>query len=233
MNQDQIEEISKLPFIKRFVYESMKFVREEGIKLNEKSILHADLVPKVSEKVMMASMMERKIPPRRILSPEIIPNYPKIEREKSKINPQIIAPIPTKQIIVQRPPTRIEQKVVPQNKIFPQEQFNKEVEITGDYGKINHFLREKTISFIECPGPGKSIIIIKMGQRQMTNITLNPKEIRMILDEVAAEAHIPLLEGVFRAAVGGFTISAVISEIIGSKFVIKKSTPYAMLEGRP
>ena len=92
-------------------------------------------------------------------------------------------------------------------------------------------MREKTISAIECLGPGVPITIVKMGQRQMTNIILSPKEIREILDEVAEEAHIPLLEGVFRAAVEGFSINAVISEIIGSKFIIKKSTPYSMLEG--
>ena len=177
---------------------------------------------------MMASMMEKTIPSRKIL-----PRYPKIEERPGQINPQIVAPIPKKQILVQRPHIKLAPKFIPQNQISPQSPIVGGTEIKGDYGKITNFLRERTISSIECPGPGKPIIIIKMGQRQITNVTLSPEEIRKILDEAAAEAHIPLLEGVFRAAVEGFTISAVISEIIGSKFIIKKSTPYAMLEGRP
>jgi hypothetical protein len=182
---------------------------------------------------MMASMMEKIIPSRKILPLAMPPTYPKMGERPGQINPQIVAPIPARQIIVQRPSIQIAQQPIPQNQISPQAPIVGGTKIKGEYGKINSFLREKTVSSIECPGPGKPIIIIKMGQRQITNVTLSPEEIRKILDEVVEESHIPLLEGVFRAAVEGFSINAVISEIIGSKFIIKKSTPYSMLEGRP
>jgi len=35
---------------------------------------------------------------------------------------------------------------------------------------------------------------------------------------------------VFRAAVDNFSLNAVVSEIIGSRFVIKKQNAYALLE---
>jgi len=40
----------------------------------------------------------------------------------------------------------------------------------------------------------------------------------------------PLMDGVFRASVEGFSINAVVSEMVGSRFVIKKSTAYGLLE---
>jgi|TARA_B100001971_G_scaffold214797_1_gene254396 hypothetical protein len=238
MNQDQIEEISNLPFIKRFVYESMMFVKKERIKPKEQTVVHADLIPKVSKKVMLASMMEKTIHPRRTFLPTVPPTYQKVEEKPGQINQKIVSPMPKRQIItqrppVQRPPVQRPHQFIPQNQISPHGPPTEGTEILEGYGKITPFLREKTISSIECLGPGVPITIVKMGQRQITNITLTPEEIRGILDEVATESHIPLLEGVFRAAVEEFSISAVISRIVGSKFIIKKNTPYAMLEGRP
>jgi len=56
----------------------------------------------------------------------------------------------------------------------------------------------------------------------MTRIIFSVDEINFILNTISEKTHIPLLEGVFRAVVDEFAINAVISEMIGSKFVLQK-----------
>ncbi|GAJ17292.1 unnamed protein product, partial [marine sediment metagenome] len=43
-----------------------------------------------------------------------------------------------------------------------------------------------------------------------------------LLNQIAEQAHVPLIEGVFKAAVENFIIHAVVSDVIGSRFIIKK-----------
>ncbi|MBU3924243.1 MAG: hypothetical protein KJ592_04960, partial [Nanoarchaeota archaeon] len=70
---------------------------------------------------------------------------------------------------------------------------------------------------------GNPVMVVQMGRKQMTNIFLSKEEIDAVLEKISGEVHIPLLDGVFRAAVDGFSISAIISGMIGSRFVIKKA----------
>lgn len=102
--------------------------------------------------------------------------------------------------------------------------------LTSDYGKLNVLLKDDSVSSIECPGAGKQIIVINMGQRQFTQIVLTEEEIKNFLGMIADKAHVPLIEGVFRAAVDNFVVHAVVSEMVGNRFVIKKQTPYSLLE---
>jgi len=85
---------------------------------------------------------------------------------------------------------------------------------------------DPSVSTIECSGAGKPLMIIRAGQKMGTKISLSAAEIKEVLQKVSDAVHIPLLEGVFRAAVDNFSINAVISEMIGSRFIIKKQTPY-------
>ena len=100
----------------------------------------------------------------------------------------------------------------------------------GVYGKISPLLNDPSVSSIECLGAGKELMILRVGQKQRTRIVLTKEDIQGILDKVADEAHVPLLDGVFRASIKGFSINAVVSGVIGSKFVIRKATAYNLLE---
>ncbi|MCH7850817.1 MAG: hypothetical protein IH845_04205 [Nanoarchaeota archaeon] len=243
--------ISRLPFIKRFVFEAIKVSINHKIKINEKETIDTSLVPKISQEVMHASMNQKTIPgvPRKIepikkpITPRMhpIPIAPVIPKKLKQLVPPkplipIIPLIPLKPIFPnQKSPRRIPPRSFPPRPQAPRTnplkpKINEITKHIEGYGKINAFLEDPSISSIECPGPAKPIIIVRIGQRQITRIVLSPEEIKEILDTVADETHIPLLEGVFRAAVDSFSISAVISEIIGSKFVIRKHTPYSMLE---
>ena len=96
--------------------------------------------------------------------------------------------------------------------------------------KIAPLLNDPSITTIECQGKGKELMIVRAGQRQKTRIVLEGSEILGILEGVAERAHIPLIEGIFRASLPEFSLSAVVSKIVGSRFVIKKVTAYNLLE---
>ena len=100
------------------------------------------------------------------------------------------------------------------------------------YGKLQPLLVDVTVTSIECNGADKPLTIVRAGQVQGTRISLSQLEINTLLKKVSEKARIPLVEGVFRAAVDNFVLSAVVSGVVGSRFVIKKQTPYSLLEGQ-
>ncbi|MEJ2268006.1 MAG: hypothetical protein P8X70_02940 [Nanoarchaeota archaeon] len=55
-----------------------------------------------------------------------------------------------------------------------------------------------------------------------TGIILNKKEIDKVIKTFSEKSMIPIHEGVFRVVVGRLILSAIISEVTGSKFIIKK-----------
>lgn len=92
----------------------------------------------------------------------------------------------------------------------------------GEYGKIQTLLNDRAISYIECPGKDKQVWIMRMGQKQITKIVLTEEEIGNLLKTFSEKAMIPLNEGVFKVAVDDLVVNAVVSEVVGNKFVIRR-----------
>jgi len=97
-------------------------------------------------------------------------------------------------------------------------------------GKLNVFLKDKAITTIECPGPERFVTIKKAGQINLTKITLSQKEINDIVADFSEKTRIPIIGGIFKASIGELTIMAVISEFVGSRFIIYKASPYGLLD---
>ncbi len=93
---------------------------------------------------------------------------------------------------------------------------------TSMYGRLEFLIKDPSVRFIKCSGEGKPITITRMGVNQITNIKLSAKEIRAIVENISEAAHLPLVNGVFRAVVDDFAISAIVSDKIGTRFIIKK-----------
>ena len=91
-----------------------------------------------------------------------------------------------------------------------------------DLGKLNPLTKDPLVKNIECNGPNKNIIVEGTMGRKKTGITLNRKEIEEVIYEFSKTAKIPIHEGVFRVVVGKFIFFAIISEVISSKFIIRK-----------
>ena len=94
-----------------------------------------------------------------------------------------------------------------------------------DLVKLSILIRDPLVKIIECNGPEENIIVIGMMGRKPTPIKLNKEEMNEILKKFSGASRIPLHEGLFKAAVGNLIMSAVISEIAGIKFVIRKISP--------
>lgn len=91
-----------------------------------------------------------------------------------------------------------------------------------DLGKLNAFVQDPLVKVIECNGPDENIIVHGSMGTKPTNIILKKEEIDEIIKRFAEAAKIPQDEGIFKAVFGKLILSAIISETVGSKFVIRK-----------
>lgn len=90
-------------------------------------------------------------------------------------------------------------------------------------GKIETLIRDNSVSSIECPGPEKRIIIKKNNQTISTDISLNKSEVDTIIKDFSEKARIPLIEGMLRARVANLQISAIVSKVSDSRWIITKT----------
>ncbi len=89
--------------------------------------------------------------------------------------------------------------------------------------RIQPLLTDPTITTIECSGPGMPIMIARGSFVQSTPVHFSTDEISGIIREVSSRTKIPLnSSGVFKAAIGDIIITAVLSEFVGTRFVIQK-----------
>jgi type IV secretory pathway ATPase VirB11/archaellum biosynthesis ATPase len=75
---------------------------------------------------------------------------------------------------------------------------------------------------IECSGPDEKIIVSGAMGRKPTSITLSKEQIDEIIERFSQATRIPVSEGIYKVVHGNLILSAIVSEIIGSKFIIKK-----------
>lgn len=187
----------------------------------------------------------------------IIPKIEQLMPSRPITSSQI--PINTSQIPIllsrQRVPIRVERiesqfnrkvlqdnrpilKSVDTNNQFETSMMNSSQPIQNKLEKIKPFLNDPSVSSIECSGPEKQLIINKQGLVQTTNISLNQSEISAIVEEVSNKTRIPLVSGTFKAAFDNFIMTAVISEFVGTRFLIQRKMPnmppnYGNLPPRP
>jgi len=91
-----------------------------------------------------------------------------------------------------------------------------------DLGRLNAFVKDPLVKVIECVGPDENIIVHGSMGTKPTSIVLKKEEIDEIIKKFAEAGKIPQDEGVFKAVVGKLILSAIISETVGSKFIIRK-----------
>lgn len=99
-----------------------------------------------------------------------------------------------------------------------------------DLGKINFLMKDPRVTIIECQGPGKLVIVKIYGKSSVTRISLSQEEIQEIIEKFSKESKIPIISGLFKAAIGNLIITAVVSDLVGSRFIITKISPSFVLE---
>lgn len=91
-----------------------------------------------------------------------------------------------------------------------------------ELGKLNPLIKDPLVMGIECNGQNTEIVVTGSMGTKNTNIVLDESEIKEIIEKFSRATKIPYGEGVFRVAFGKLIFLAIVSEEIGSKFVIKK-----------
>jgi hypothetical protein len=147
---------------------------------------------------------------------------PSIKAEEAKPTPPLtptMAPLPTpapKQVGRVRLVSPIKPTMIaPPTRPLPPE-FN--------LGKIDALIRDPRVTLIESPGSGKIVLVRMDGTTTTTQISLSQEEIHSIIQKFAEQARIPIVPGIFKAVVGNLLITAGISELVGTRFIISKIT---------
>jgi len=89
-------------------------------------------------------------------------------------------------------------------------------------GSLIYLLSDPNVSSLECPGPGKPIVLNKSGNMENSSMTFSQEDIKGVMDEVARKTGQKFDSGFVKAAIGNFIVSAVISEFVGTRFVMQK-----------
>jgi hypothetical protein len=131
-------------------------------------------------------------------------------------------------------PKKIEnqQNQISTNNYIPQTQVNYSQEVDqqeeteqqfAGLNQIEQLIANPTIAVVECPGPGRFVLIKKGFKKLATKITLNKDEIEEILNYFSNESRIPRIGGVFKAIVDNLILTAIDSPYGGPKFIITKT----------
>jgi hypothetical protein len=90
-----------------------------------------------------------------------------------------------------------------------------------DLFKINPLISDPAVRIIEGNPDENAIVTGAMGTKP-TSIFLNKEDVDRIINKFSEVSKIPVNEGIYRVVIGNLIISAVISNVIGSRFIIKK-----------
>ena len=91
-----------------------------------------------------------------------------------------------------------------------------------DWGKINKFIADPLVTIIECSGPGKPIKIRRGGNISPSSETLTLGEMMSLLNQFSHQAKVPLTQ-MFKARIENLSITAFVSPVAGTRFMIIKS----------
>jgi hypothetical protein len=154
---------------------------------------------------------------------------------EAEIEPMMLSPLIREEITLGQPISAVPQaqRVFPQAPILPIPIYRTQtapLPMTQQLGieslsKLNFLIADPSVFSIECPGPSKIILVNKQGRTQATNIILSKEEIDKIISEFSEKTHIPLIQGTFKAVSGRLLMTAVISEFVGTRFIIQKRVP--------
>lgn len=91
-----------------------------------------------------------------------------------------------------------------------------------DLGKLNPFILDPMVQIIECQGPNKNLIVSGGMGRKPTSVVFDRSDIDDVIERISKATRIPSHEGVYKVVAGRIIFTAIISDVIGSKFIIQK-----------
>lgn len=191
-------------------------LREEFLKRFVRALIENSLSPEEKQKIIEEQFQRKEVIEN--LRVKIEPMEPKIDLDKPDVKGMIPSMIhsPPPQIRIPRtaPPIKMNLPV------------NPSAAGSINLGKITQFLSDPAVVSVESPGAGKNLMINRSGAIQTSPMSLTKEEIDAIMKEVSDKTRIPLSTGVFKAAFQNLIITAVLSDYIGTRFLIQKKNPF-------
>ncbi|MEK6928772.1 MAG: hypothetical protein AABW65_02350 [Nanoarchaeota archaeon] len=234
MNKEEIRQEFLIKFVSHLIINTA---------IKAKKQLSEELTKKISERMIKEDLGHIMIKPiKTSIAPKV--NLREIKVPMNQVSREIIANKNQKSLIktqpslltmkiMQRPPRVLQnkpsfqnqmvEKFSPQAKIAPSPP-SPELIITLGMPKIDNILSDPLVETLECTGPGKNIVVSKGGRMYSMDVTLYEEEIKKIMQEISEKTRIPLLSGVFKAAYGNYIITSVMSDFIGTRFMIQKKS---------
>jgi len=229
-----ITERPKTLFLLKFTKALIKNVENEEIielqTLLEKTKLKREKREKIQE-VHKEDTLKKELRKTREIKPLEFPQRRQIlEQPQIPLTPRQITP--KQHILPHRTPSqrvvhrfkRLPTLRIPEPKLPPRFQYlhptRAVVKSPLNLGQLNVFITNRATQSVECNGPNQPIIIRNPGE-QKTQISLTKEEIDKVIEAFSKATKIPISEGVYKVAFGNLTLLAVISEEVGSKFIIK------------
>ena len=172
--------------------------------------------PKTEESPLERSIMSEKP------KPEI-----QIEPEKMKVvKPAALIKTQRREISenprVQQPILRVPEPKLPQEfQYLRPTPTRKEI----DLEKLNPYVNDPGVKEIECEGPNRPVVVSGIMGRLPTETMLNNSEVEDIIERFAKASKIPVDIGIYKVVVGNLIFSAIVSEVVPSRFLITKMTP--------
>jgi hypothetical protein len=114
--------------------------------------------------------------------------------------------------------------IIPEPRLPPTMQYLKPTPTSRkiELGKLNPLIQDPLVKVIECNGPDERLIVEGGMGRKPTDIILSKEDIEMIVEKFSESSKIPTGSGIYRVVVGRLILTAILSTVIGSKFIIKK-----------
>lgn len=97
---------------------------------------------------------------------------------------------------------------------------------TVNLGKLAGILVDPSVFSVECQGPHKNLLVNRGGSIQTSEVTLTDEEINTMMHNISEQTRIPISGRVFRTAIQDLVVTAVISDFVGTRFVIQKRSPF-------
>ena len=95
--------------------------------------------------------------------------------------------------------------------------------------KLNFLIKDPAVTEIECVGAYQQLLVKKGGSIQKTHVKLSIEEIYQLIAEFSQKTRIPVLDGTIKAALNNLIITAVLSEMLGPRFILQKKNPFQQL----
>ena len=227
---EQTEKDFKADFLLRFTKEliehtgsyqkalleaEVRVLIKKGERKKESINEEARLVKEIQKRGVRNVVQEKMAEDSKKMEEMYIKGLPLELEEIAVIHSPVFQPRP----VLRRPALRIPELQLPETVRYLRPMPTSEA---IDIGILNILVQDPLVKIIECNGPGENILVGGVMGRKPTAIKLSQEEIEEIIGKFSSATKIPVHEGLFKAAAGSLVLSAVVSDIAGIKFVIRK-----------